>query len=160
MLRALVPKLAAVEMETAGVAAAALSGVKRTDVLVVRGISDFADTKKSDDYRQFAAATAAAWTIGFLHTGPIPTNGLSPLPLHEPTPKPLPSREELFDEMLSRLDDEDFKTLCFILGVDVDELAGDKKSARVRELIKYFERRGKLGELAELWRRARDKYFS
>jgi nucleoside phosphorylase len=160
MLRKIVPKVAAVEMETAGVTAAVLAGVKRTDVLVIRGISDFADTKKDDHARDFAAATAAAWTIGFLGTGPISTNGLAPIPTGEPTPPPLLDREQLFDEMLGRLDSEDFKTLCFILGVDVDDLPGEKKSARVRELIKYFERRGELAKLAELWRRARAKYFS
>lgn len=157
---AAVPKVAAVEMETAGVAAAALSAVRDVALLVVRGIADFADSKKDDRAHELASATASAWTFGFLQTGPVPVNGLAPVPTREPPPAPSPTREELFKEMLERLDNEDFKTFCFVIGVDVDDLPGDKKSAKVRELIKQFERRGKLDQLNELWRRKKEEYFS
>ncbi|MEY9406494.1 hypothetical protein ABH989_000960 [Bradyrhizobium ottawaense] len=44
---------------------------------------------------------------------------------------------------------EEFKNLCFLLGVDIDEIPGDRKSARVRELILLFERRDTLHVLEE-----------
>jgi nucleoside phosphorylase len=157
---AAVPKAAAVEMETAGVAAAAISAVQHVALLVVRAIADFADARKNDRAHALAAATAAAWTIGFLQSGPISVNGLAPIPTKEPATAPLAEREELFREIMQRLDNEEFKTFCFIIGVDVDELPGDRKSAKVRELIKQFERRGELTRLQELWRRKRDEYFS
>ena len=46
---------------------------------------------------------------------------------------------------------EDFKTLCFLLGVDVGEISGTKKSAKVRELILHFERRSELEKLKQVW---------
>ena len=36
-----------------------------------------------------------------------------------------------------------------VLGVDVDELPGEKKSARVRELILLFERRKQIDALED-----------
>lgn len=159
-LTRVVPKVAAVEMETAGVAAAAIGAVRQVALLVVRGISDFADSQKNDNAHTLAAQTAAAWTFGFLQSGPVSVNGLAPIPRTEPAPAPALNREELLKEIAKRLDSDEFKTLCFIVGVDVDDLPSDTKTGRVRELIKLFERRGKLDELAEIWRRAKDEHFS
>lgn len=53
-------------------------------------------------------------------------------------------RKQLFEELCATFDMEEFRNLCFLLGVDLDELPGDRKSARVRELILLFERRRQL----------------
>ncbi len=66
------PKLLAVAMEGAGVARAATSHVNPPRFLEIRGISDFADAQKNDDWRVYAANAAAAFTIGLLHSRPIP----------------------------------------------------------------------------------------
>ena len=50
---------------------------------------------------------------------------------------------------------EELRTLAFDLGVDYDDLAGGGKSAKIIELITYFERRGKYGELVQAARVAR-----
>jgi hypothetical protein len=60
---------------------------------------------------------------------------------------------ELFDEIRKRIDKEEFKTLCFRLGVDVDDIPGENKTGRVRELIQRFQRRGQLEEFRESWSR-------
>jgi nucleoside phosphorylase len=55
------------EMEAAGIAEACRrSG---TDFLVVRGVSDFGDTKKTDDGHRIASAGAAAVCVDFLREG-------------------------------------------------------------------------------------------
>lgn len=43
---------------------------------------------------------------------------------------------------------EELKTLCFGLGVDFENIAGESKSGKALELVQYFERRGRLEQLA------------
>jgi nucleoside phosphorylase len=64
-------KLLAIEMESFGVAFAAAQAANRPRFLAIRGISDHADHVKNDDWHEYAAASAAAFTIGFLRSGPV-----------------------------------------------------------------------------------------
>jgi nucleoside phosphorylase len=66
------PKLVAVAMEGAGVARAARSHNAPPRFLEIRGICDFADPDKSDNWHCYAANAAAAFTIGLLHDRPVP----------------------------------------------------------------------------------------
>ncbi len=66
------PKLLAVAMEGAGVARAATSHTNPPRFLEIRGICDFADPEKNDDWHSYAANAAAAFTIGLLRSRPIP----------------------------------------------------------------------------------------
>lgn len=67
------PKMIATAMEGAGVARAAAShGDRSPAFLEVRGISDYADHLKSDDWHRYAAAAAAAFTVGLLRSAPFP----------------------------------------------------------------------------------------
>lgn len=66
------PKMIAVAMEGAGVARAATNHASKPRFLEVRGISDYADPQKDDDWHSFAAAATAAFTVGFLRSRPIP----------------------------------------------------------------------------------------
>lgn len=66
------PKLVGIEMESAGIASAALSAAKRVGFLTIRAISDFADANKDDKWRIFAAMAAAAWTLDFVTSDPFP----------------------------------------------------------------------------------------
>lgn len=45
--------------------------------------------------------------------------------------------------------------LAFDLGLEYDALAGSGKSAKIIELITYFERRGRYGELVQAAQAAR-----
>jgi len=70
------PKLIGVEMEAAGVGAAAWEAVSKPGVLMVRGVSDLADAKKGSarvkQWRPYACDVAAAFAISLLRDGPVP----------------------------------------------------------------------------------------
>jgi hypothetical protein len=54
---------------------------------------------------------------------------------------------DLYAILDTRFDMEELRTLCFQLSVDFDNLRGEGKSSKVRELIKYLERRDRLPNL-------------
>ncbi len=51
--------------------------------------------------------------------------------------------------LLECFDVGELKTLCADLGVDYQDLAGESRTDKARELIAYLERRGQVGELIE-----------
>jgi hypothetical protein len=53
----------------------------------------------------------------------------------------------LRQQMIGSFDLEEFRDLCFDLGVDFDNLRGEGKAAKVRELITYLQRRDDLDRL-------------
>ena len=71
-LKQLHPKLCAVEMESFGVALATEQSEDKPGFIAVRGISDYADDKKNDDWREYAANNAALFTLELLRSGAIP----------------------------------------------------------------------------------------
>jgi nucleoside phosphorylase len=73
-----IPKLVGIEMESYGVATAAAHSAERPRFLAIRGICDFADSSKSDDWQEYAAGCAAAFTIGFLRSGPVRPSVMQP----------------------------------------------------------------------------------
>jgi nucleoside phosphorylase len=60
-------KVEAGEMEAAGLATACRRG--NVDWLVVRGISDFGDTLKSDQFHTLASHAAASVAVDFIQNG-------------------------------------------------------------------------------------------
>jgi hypothetical protein len=54
-----------------------------------------------------------------------------------------------------QFNEDEFKNLCFRLGVDYENLAGQGKAARVQALISELHRRGRIGELIETSREMR-----
>ncbi len=65
------PKLLAVETEAEGVFAAVFDRPQIRGALVIRGICDMADERKSDEWQEYAANVAAAFTVNFLKSGLI-----------------------------------------------------------------------------------------
>ena len=65
-------KILAIDMESYGVGDAAARVPNRPRFIAIRGISDFADSNKNDDWQKYAADSAAAFTVGFLRSGAIP----------------------------------------------------------------------------------------
>lgn len=69
-------KLIGVEMEAGGVANAASQASRQPGLLMIRGVSDLADDDKGSGWvkrwRPYACQIAAAWTIEFLKSGPVP----------------------------------------------------------------------------------------
>ncbi len=68
-------RLLAVAMEGAGVARAAAQQPHPPPFIEVRGICDYANEQKNDDWQPFAAEAAAAFTIGLLRSRPLPPLG-------------------------------------------------------------------------------------
>lgn len=66
------PKMIGVAMEGAGAAKGALSSGDPPRYLEIRGVSDYAGPDKNDGWHEYAANAAAAFTIGFLRSRPIP----------------------------------------------------------------------------------------
>lgn len=57
--------------------------------------------------------------------------------------------------MIRHFSEEDLRTLCFELDVDYENLSGDTKLGKARELILEMERQGRLSELIERCRQVR-----
>ncbi|WP_425619073.1 SAVED domain-containing protein [Anatilimnocola sp. NA78] len=66
------PKMIGVAMEGAGAAKGVLSSGDPPRYLEIRGVSDYAGPDKNDGWHEYAANTAAAFTIGFLRSRPFP----------------------------------------------------------------------------------------
>jgi nucleoside phosphorylase len=70
-LQQLHSKMLGVEMESYGVAAAVGDSREQPAFLSIRSVCDYADSTKNDGWHGYAAATAAAFAIGFLRSGPL-----------------------------------------------------------------------------------------
>lgn len=68
------PKLLGVEMESYGVAKAAANSSIQPRFIAVRGVSDFADENKNDEWRGKALSNAATFLLSFLKKGELPIN--------------------------------------------------------------------------------------
>jgi nucleoside phosphorylase/tetratricopeptide (TPR) repeat protein len=146
--------LIAIEMESAGVASAAFSALKKIGFISIRAICDFADSSKNDKWHEYAAKAATSYLRAFLASRPVAfSEGRWPsLEVSTQITKSTDSlkiRYHLFESICKAVDMEEFKNFCFLIGVDFDELSGDRKSAYVRELILLFERRNKIDSLLD-----------
>ncbi len=65
-----------------------------------------------------------------------------------------PSFTELHLALIDRYDLEELRTLCAQLGVSFDDLRGEGRQAKARELVLWLERRGRLDELNAILRSA------
>jgi nucleoside phosphorylase len=152
-LLALHSKLAAVEMEGGGVATSAFATARRVGFFMVRGISDFADQAKDDSWQDFAAHAAASFIAQFLASRPIAPADGSWAPDRSAGPPMTPNwvRTVLFPKLCKSLNMEEFRDFCFVLEVDVDDLEGTTKRAKIRELLLRAERRGRLPEIVKAY---------
>ena len=141
-------RVIAVEMESAGAASAAYSSIRKIGSLTIRSICDFADGSKNDACRRFAAQSAAACTRAFLVSEPVPlSQGVWPKMGMESSYDKLALRRRLFKTLRTALDMEEFMTFCFLIGVEIEELGGGRKTTLIRELVLIFEQRQELDVL-------------
>ncbi len=66
---------------------------------------------------------------------------------------------ELRDFITKYFDYNELRDLCFDLGIDHENLPGESKSAKARELVAYCQRRNRLDELEATCRRLRPHAF-
>jgi tetratricopeptide (TPR) repeat protein len=57
--------------------------------------------------------------------------------------------------LTERFSDDELKTLCFDLGLEYDLLPGEGKGGKARELLRYLDRRDRMGELIEIGQKMR-----
>lgn len=71
-------RLAAVEMESFGVALAAYRAPTLPGVLMIKAISDWADARKNDRWHKYAADVAASFLTALLRRGPFASRAKAP----------------------------------------------------------------------------------
>jgi len=71
----------------------------------------------------------------------------SPAPVAVSSPNQA-EQERLYQALVAHFDLEELRTLCFKLGVGYDDLRGEGREAKARELVRYMSRR--TGGLAQL----------
>jgi len=59
-------------------------------------------------------------------------------------------RLKLHRNLTDYFSEGELRTLCFYMGVDYDDLPGQGKADKARELISYLERRSSIRELVEI----------
>ena len=58
-------------------------------------------------------------------------------------------RTQLRENLVRYFDDEELRTLCYDLGVDYDDLRGEGKAAKARELVTFLDHRNRIAELVK-----------
>ena len=105
--------------------------------------------QRGDQFR-INGAVAAFWIRS--HAGKIVLDGRKGAAnLPQQTVDPVALRHAL----VNYFDLEELRTLCFDIGVDFDELKGESKGGKARELVAYWQHQGDLPLLAEAIRRER-----
>ena len=101
---------------------------------------------ESDSQRAAALVTAAA-RRGRLAELPARLTAFRPDVAWADLPTPLPTLRALHADLCRRLSLDGLRTLCFRLGIDFDDLPGDSKAGRARELVLVLERAGRIHEV-------------
>jgi hypothetical protein len=65
----------------------------------------------------------------------------------------------LRDILVTYFSDSELRDVCFNLGIDYENLGGDAKPGKARELVAYCQRRNRLAELEATCRRLRPHAF-
>jgi formylglycine-generating enzyme required for sulfatase activity len=66
-----------------------------------------------------------------------------------PSASPRPTLIALYRQIVERLDAEAVQTLCFYVGVDYDDLSGEGRAGKVRELLEALRRQERVPELVQ-----------
>ena len=69
-----------------------------------------------------------------------------------------PTRVDLLDALNRLFDEEELQTLCFKLSVDYDNLRGEGKAGKARELVELAERTNRLDDLVNAVRQERPSF--
>lgn len=124
----------AIEMEGSGTADAAWSA--RRDYLVIRGICDYCDTHKNDDWQHYAALVAAAYARALIEN--LPYN--PPQRHYDPGPIKNQSIDTTNDRSSTQL----------VEAVDIEQLRLELGEAYAKRLESIIEKRG-CGDINAAW---------
>lgn len=138
------------EMEAAGMAAALYTTPNSPSFIMVKSVCDYADSNKNDEWQEYAAQTAAAFVVDFVLTILKDGKGLKIIKNNK-----INDYCDLRQENLNKLsftmgtayNIAEIKNLAFYLGIDFEDIAGNTKSEKIIELIRYCDRRKQLADL-------------
>jgi tetratricopeptide (TPR) repeat protein len=109
--------------------------------------------RDAEDKRALYALALARGDSDILRAMLRPAADTPPPPAVEPRPPAGVSRQKLRDILDAHCNDNDLRELCFELDLDYDNLAGENKAGKLRELILHQVRNGRYDELvATTWR--------
>jgi hypothetical protein len=138
---------------------------------LVKGVCDYADADKDDTYHRYAAEVSAMYMLCFIReyvtSARIPeripelNRGVSPAPdagtvtITMPDAGTVTITIKLRTLIIAHFNDGELRDLCFDLGIDYENLPGQGKSDKARELVAYVQRYERTDELVALCRRLR-----
>jgi hypothetical protein len=104
----------------------------------------------SDTWQLWPLETRQALaTVGLAHLTALAQQGVCGRVIVRPDAASL-KRIHLRQLLVRHFDEEELRTFCSDLGVDYDNLRGEGKESRARELLAYLERRDRLPDLTAL----------
>lgn len=162
VLRSVWRKAAAIEMEAAGVASVLWHTPDPPAFIVFKGLCDYADSQKNDDWQPYAAEAAAACAFSFIFDclGPSDFASLSPSAASAPRAiDELPSRA-LRQTLALNCTLAELKTWAFDVEIDWEEITPGPKSQMITDFILYARRHGRLSLLMQAVNRDRDNMLA
>lgn len=151
------------EMEGAGLYAAAQR--HKVDWILVKAISDWADGRKrrgKATNQRLAAHNAAAFTLHVIGQGGVTEQPPEAVSRATPPASALISTTSIAGSLnqirlllTERMNLQEIQTVCSDLGINYDELSGEGRTAKIREMIGYLERRQSRDRLLEWIRQNR-----
>ena len=129
-------------MESLGVALAAYRNPPR--FLMVKSVSDFADAAKADDWRHYAAETAARFALEVIRRTPASRTGRREQAVLRSAPTRFPGRAKLY---VCRKLGSDWTDLAVLFDVPPHHRARFERGDEARALWEWLEVRGKLPAL-------------
>ena len=146
-IKAFWQRAAAIEMEAAGIAAMLRQINDPPGFIVIKGICDYADSKKNDKWQSYAADAAASFAYSFVAEQLTPNDLFS---IHRQSDSEASDLSSLRVALQEAYDLSELRVLCFDLEVDWDEIAGHRKSEKIADLIMFLMRRHKLLDLINI----------
>lgn len=160
VLKSVWSRAAAVDMEASAVASAIYHAPRHPPFLVLKGICDYADASKNDDWQEYASEAAATCAFSFviehLQPGDVGVASGPAVPANAMTSALRGDSRGIRLALAQAFDLVELKTLCFDLQIDWDEIGGMRKTEKIVELLSFVQRRNKLAELVELVNRERN----
>jgi nucleoside phosphorylase len=140
-------QLVGIEMEGIGAAIAAYDADFLPGVLLVKGMCDWADASKNDDWQAYAADVAASFVTGLLKSEPF-TSVARPQPVRKDG-RPSSFSGKIKFTICNRLVD-DWGNLADLCEIPAHYRAGFARGREPQAVWEWLEQRGKLSELENI----------